>query len=472
MKVELEYGSQSWPGELPDGTFVFQPGVTNIEPPPVDARQVTAKALARPLGTEPIRALVRRGSKVAIAFPDRVKGGTHDLAHRRVALRAVLEELAEAGVNDEDIRFVCAVGLHRKNSRDQMATYLPSDVLSPWDRRITNHDAEDPDGIVDMGTSDLGDVVAFNRTCAEADLTIVLGHVQGNPYGGFSGGYKTFTTGLTTWRSIAGHHTPATMHRHDFVPISTRSHFREQLRSIGRRIMEHICHPIFVIDAVLGRDAQVLGVYAGAVEEVERASWPLAELRTNVTLDVEPFDIAVFGLPADFHYGPGMGRNPILASQAIAATIVRIAGVLRPGAVAVVTANFGGFSNKEWFPSYPETFARWAEACSVAEMTEVVEDISTRETYIDAYRRGAGYHPFHGFSMLSMAEIGLQQTSQIFIVGPAIPGDVRMMGMRPVRSLEEGLKRAEAYLSGRRRIIALPGFLETIPPHLFAREVN
>ena len=96
-----------------------------------------------------------------------------------------------------------------------MARYLPEEVLAVHRVRITNHDAEDPDGIVDMGRSSLDDVVAFNRTCSEADLTIVLGHVQGNPYGGFSGGYKTFTTGLTTWRSIAGHHVPATMHRED-----------------------------------------------------------------------------------------------------------------------------------------------------------------------------------------------------------------------------------------------------------------
>jgi hypothetical protein len=71
----------------------------------------------------------------------------------------------------------------------------------------------------------------------------------------------------------------------------------------------------------------------------------------------------------------------------------------------------GGFDTIDWFPSYKETFSRWAEVCSFSEMHGAVEDLSTRPQYVDAYRAGTGYHPSHGFSMLSMAEIGLQRTS-------------------------------------------------------------
>lgn len=41
---------------------------------------------------------------------------------------------------------------------------------------------------------------------------------------------------MTTWRSIRSHHTPASLHRADFVPISPHSHFRDQLGAIGRRM--------------------------------------------------------------------------------------------------------------------------------------------------------------------------------------------------------------------------------------------
>jgi nickel-dependent lactate racemase len=469
MNLDIDYGPGTVRVSLPESTLVVRPGEIYHEPEPADPVAATRRALADPLGLPPIRDLVRAGSRVAIAFPDRVKGGTHPLAHRRVALRAVLDQLQQAGVADEDIRLVCAIGLHRKNTWTEMSEYLPADVLARHRSRIANHDAEDPDGIVDLGRSALGDVVTFNRTCAEADLTVVLGHVQGNPYGGFSGGHKSFTTGLTTWRSIAAHHAPATMARPDFLPLSPRSHFRSQLAAIGRRIEEGIGRRLFILDAVTGQGAQVLGVFAGTVDQVERASWPLAEQRTNVVLDEESVDAVVFGLPRDFHYGPGMGQNPILVAQAIAATITRVAGILRRGGVAIVAAECGGAFNEEWFPSYRETFERWAGFCSVEEMRDVVEDMSTRPAYVDAYRRSHGYHPFHAFSMLSMAEIGRSYTSRIFVVGAVVPGDVRAMGMEPVATVEEALRRAESYVGPRPRVMALPRFLRSVPPHLFAR---
>ena len=55
---------------------------------------------------------------------------------------------------------------------------------------LVNHDAEDPDAMADLGLSSLGDPVQVNRAVLESDLTILIGHTAGNPYGGFRGGYK------------------------------------------------------------------------------------------------------------------------------------------------------------------------------------------------------------------------------------------------------------------------------------------
>ena len=67
------------------------------------------------------------------------------------------------------------------------------------------------------------------------------------------------------------------MYRDDFVPISTGSHFRDQLRAIGRRIESAMPLPFLTIDAVLNSRAEQLGVFAGTIPEVEdrRAGhWP------------------------------------------------------------------------------------------------------------------------------------------------------------------------------------------------------
>lgn len=452
--------------DIPDSALVFRLADSQHEPPAIDNRAATIDALDRPLESDPIEHLVGEGSTVAIAFPDRVKGGDHDTAHRKVALPEILRRLERAGVRRNDIRLICAMGLHSKNTPDQMRSYLPDTVVAEFGDSIVNHDAEDPDGVVHLGFTASGDQVDFNRTCAEADLVIVLGHVQGNPYGGFSGGYKTFTTGLTSWRSIAGHHVPSTMHRDDFVPISTTSRFRHQLSEIGDVINDHLSRPIFVCDAIVGAGSRVLGVSAGDVRAVEAATWPLAQLRTDVTLDEEPADVLVFGLPRDFHYGPGMGTNPILMSQAIAAVITRAAGAFRRGGVAIVSALCDGWFNDAWFPSYQATFERWLDRGSVEALLHDVEEFATNPEWVEAYRDRYAYHPFHAFSMLSMAAIGHRYASQIILLDPARPDLAEACGYATAGSMAEALRIARRTVGDRPRLLALPDFLEGVPPHL------
>ncbi|MCW2757544.1 MAG: hypothetical protein JWO46_1290, partial [Nocardioidaceae bacterium] len=177
MRVPFEYGDGTVPVDLPDDTFVVAPDRPEIaahEPPALaDPVGATRAALDAPLGSEPLAGLVRRGSTVTIAFPDRVKGGAHETAHRRTVLPMLLDDLAAAGVRMEDVRLVCAIGLHRKNRPDEIAAYLGAEAVARVPaHNVVNHDAEDPDGIADLGESALGDPVQVNKAVVESDLTV------------------------------------------------------------------------------------------------------------------------------------------------------------------------------------------------------------------------------------------------------------------------------------------------------------
>lgn len=469
--VLLEYGDAQMAVSVPADALVVRYGSTYVDPPAADAAEATRRALASPLDAPPLRALAGPGKKVAIAFPDRVKGGVHPQSHRKTALPLVLEELAAAGVRDRDITLVCAIGLHRKNTFEEYQQYLPGEVLDRfWPTgQIVNHDAEDSDGIVRLGTDQWGHELAFNRVCAEADLCILLGHTQGNPYGGFSGGYKMPVTGLTTWRSIRGHHTPGSLYRPDFLPVNARSHFRHQLRSIGSAIEARLGRQFFLVDAVVGTSAEVLGVFAGTAAAVEQASWDLGRRRTDVELEIEPADVLVFGMPRSFHYGPGMGTNPVLMLQAIGATLSRVHGALRPNPVVIAASVCDGWFNDEWFPAYREIWERWQTAASTEEMMAQEEEVVTRPEYIAAYRSGASYHPFHGFSMLYMGGIALREARAIFMPGAQAPGMARSMGLIPTRTFEEALAGARKHAGPNPRLLVLPEYLTKVPAHLFAR---
>ena len=95
-KVQFEYGPGFMSAELPDSADVFIPGETVKDPAKLeDPVAATREAILNPLGMAPISETVSKGSRVAIVFPDRVKGGTHDTAHRRVAIPVILEEWSE-----------------------------------------------------------------------------------------------------------------------------------------------------------------------------------------------------------------------------------------------------------------------------------------------------------------------------------------------------------------------------------------
>jgi len=458
MQVQLEYGDGVMPTELPDDALVVRAEDATHEPEPLaDPVAATAAALRAPLGSEPLAGLVRGGSTVTIAFPDRVKGGTHDTAHRKVVLPQVLAELDRAGVRRQDVRLVCAIGLHRKNRVEEFVGYLGQEVVDAVPaRNLVNHDAEDPDGMVDLGTSALGDVVQVNRAVVDSDLTLLIGHTAGNPYGGFSGGYKMPATGLTSWRSIASHHTPRSLYRDDFVPASTESRFRQQLTAIGQRMEAQMPQPFFSVDAVLDSRSRQLGVYAGVIPEVEQASWPLATARTDLQLPGEPADILVVGIPRNFHYGAGMGSNPILMMQAIGASVVRAKKALVEKPIVIAAAVCDGWFNSSEFPPYEAAFEALQDCQHPADMRAHEEALSTDPEWIYRYRHHYGYHPFHAFSMIYMGGIAREHSSAIYVAGARKPGYARAMGARTTATVEEALAEATASLGRRPRVLVIP----------------
>ena len=77
-----------------------------------------------------------------------------------------------------------------------------------------------------------------------------------------------------------------------------------------------------------------------------------------------------------------------------------------------------------------------------------------RKEWIDAYRFGYGYHPFHAFSMISCGHIAEMHTSAVYIVGGQEPGFARGMGMKTRATFEEALKDAGKYTGDNPAILA------------------
>jgi nickel-dependent lactate racemase len=457
--VLLDYGDTKMRVELPDSATVVRYGETYTDPDAVDAVAAIRTALRNPLGFPPLRDLGGPTKKVVIGFPDRVKGGAQRFAHRRTAIPLIVEELLAGGTKLENITLLCCMGLHRKNTLAEFYQYLGRDIVDRfWPDRLVNHDGEATD-LCDFGVDGMGNPVQCNRMMAEADLPIVVGHCAGNPYGGFSGGYKMVVTGITGRASIASHHAPKTMHRDDWLGASPKQHMRHQFRSIGEAMEAGMGKKFFAVDAVIGQKSQILGVAAGALAEVEKATWPLAEKRTNVFLDTtEPADVLVMGLPRNFHYGPGMGSSPILMGLAIGGQLSRSWHAFREGGVIIAAAVCDGWFNPDWFPSYAATYEAMQAYCSPAEFlaSDDARRISSDPEWCYRYSSGFTYHPFHAMSMISGGSVPAKRCSAVYIVGPQAPRYARGMGFIPVPTFEEALRQARRHVGAHPNILCTP----------------
>ena len=475
MRLAFEYGEGTMGAEVPDGTEVFIPGETVPDPPTLkDPTAATRKSIQNPLGMPPISELVGRGAKVTICFPDRVKGGFQPGSHRKTCIPLLIAECLAAGVRKRDIKLICAMGLHRKNTRREWRAILSDEVYEEYmpTHQIVNHDAEDWDNLVDLGIDSMGDRVIMNREVFDSDLPILIGHVLGNPYGGYSGGYKMAATGITSWQCIAGHHIPEVMHRRDFTPVSTRSEMRRRMDCIGQHMEGKMGKKFFMCDAVLDTQMRQIAVFSGWGREIQKASWEAADRRTFIPWAPHKYDVLLFGMPQNFHYGNGHGTNPILILQAIAANVIRHRRVLTDSSVVICSSICNGYFHDEEFPSYRELFELFQKDYHniLPNLARYAEAFCKKLQYIHAYRYGFGYHAYHPFSMISCGHIAEMQCAAVYLVGAYEPGYARAMGMKTRATFEEALADAERYTGRKPRILALPRTFKTAGVHLMLKK--
>lgn len=478
MKLDFEYGEGLMSADLPDSTDIFIPGQTVKDPPclPQDwdsLYSATMDSIRHPIGMEPLTELAHKGSKVVFIIPDIVKGGNQPTSHRRVAIRACLEELYSVGVEKKDILLLFSNGLHPRTPPKEQRIILGDELYNEFYGQIDSHDSENYDNLVDLGYTSHGDHVILNKYVYDADVAILIGHTQGNPYGGYSGGYKHCATGISHWKSISAHHVPVVMHRPDFVPVSTHSEMRNKFDQQGMFMEEKMGKKFFCCDAVLDTYSRQIEINSGWAKEMQPVAWKMADKRTYVHWAEKKYDVVVFGMPTNFHYGMGMGTNPIQMMQALSAQVIRHKRIMSDNCVFIVSSICDGYFHDERWPYLRELYDIFQHDYmnTLADMIKYGEYFANNEEYIRKYRYTGAFHPFHGFSMMSCGHLAESNTSAIYIVGAREPGYARGMGLKTRATFEEALEDAKKkFVGDNPNILALPLTFKTAAVHLCMKD--
>jgi len=200
VKVHLQYGREGLDVEIP-GT-----DVTVVEPrflPGLPAEAVAFRdAVRRPVGSPPLREIVKASDRVAVVIPDL----TRPLPSDRL-LPWLFEELAH--VPAEQFVIVNGTGSHRANTPEELRSMVGPDVLARY--RVVNHTAHDLATMLPAGRSRDGGTVYLNREYVEADRRIALGFIEPHFMAGFSGGYKGVFPAVADIASIMRYHDARTI---------------------------------------------------------------------------------------------------------------------------------------------------------------------------------------------------------------------------------------------------------------------
>ncbi|MCB2192293.1 MAG: DUF2088 domain-containing protein [Deltaproteobacteria bacterium] len=191
------YENDSLEIALPDEWQVELCPMAGAERPALSQEEIEA-ALAHPVGSPTLRELAQGKGSAVIVFDDM----TRPTRCEQIA-PFLLREITAAGVPEEKITFVCALGTHGALSFHEFRKKLGQDIVERF--RVFNHNTYE--NCDQVGTTSLGTKVSLNREVLAADLKIAISCVTAHPYAGFSGGGKILMPGVAHIDTIADHHT-------------------------------------------------------------------------------------------------------------------------------------------------------------------------------------------------------------------------------------------------------------------------
>ena len=156
------------------------------------------KAFANPIGTPTIREGAKGKKEICILFDDMSRA-----TPAADIIPYVLEELAAAGVKDDQIRFIAAIGAHGSMNGIDFTKKLGNDVMARF--RVFNHNPYE--NCTSVGPSPQGIPMQFNAEVMQCDYKIGIGSIVPHPMAGFGGGSKIILPGVASITTIDLNHT-------------------------------------------------------------------------------------------------------------------------------------------------------------------------------------------------------------------------------------------------------------------------
>lgn len=349
-QFDFKYGKGHVSFEIPESQVLYELAGRSREAP-ADLLTTYRNALDHPLDSPPLRELVRPGERILITVSDITRGWQHN----DLTMPTLLDYLNDAGIRDQDVTIVIAVGAHRLNTAKEFVELCGEQACHRV--KVVNHDCRDYDNMDYYGKTSRGTEVYLSKLISQHNRLITTGGVIYHYAVGYGGGRKSIMPGLSSLKTIQQCHmwcfnTTVGLGANPTTDcgITAGNPAHEDMMEVAA-----FAPPDFIINTVPNFEGQVCAVFTGNWISAWWEAVKLVEDMYGVEIEQQA-DIVIAtagGYPKDIN---------LYQSQK---TIHNGVAAMKPGGAAIIMAECPDFSE-------PAEFIDWFNHTTLLEMETAV----------------------------------------------------------------------------------------------------
>ncbi len=285
----IPYGKTEVCARIPTRNFLG-----SIEPKEkegvADARAEIERALSQPIGTARLREMAKAGDKVAIVVDDATRATPSYLM-----IVPLLDELNEAGVQDEDVTVIFGCGSHRPVAPEEKEKLVGKEALERVKTISHDYKAEDQ---VFLGKTSNGTEVSVNKIFAEADIKILAGDINLHYYAGYGGGRKGVLPAVSSAATIQQNHA-LMLHPKATTGVLEGNPVHEDMMEAAK-----FANVNFILNIVTNSKEELVKAFAGDLEQAFLEGTKLVDEMYKVPIEQRANIVVVSagGYPHDINF--------------------------------------------------------------------------------------------------------------------------------------------------------------------------
>lgn len=286
--IQLPYGQTTLELTIPERNLlgVYSPvDITAV----ADIEFEVKRALNAPIGSLPLGELVKDKKKIVIVADDNTRPTPTDKI-----IPILLNELNQAGIADQQVTVMIALGTHRPMTDDEIMIKFGREVVKRV--KIINHDYKNPAGLVDLGQTRNGTPITVNKLVYEADFKLGVGSIVPHHIPGFAGGAKIVQPGVCGEETTGFTHLLSTKEPRSLLGIEDNP-VRRELNEIARQVGLHT-----IFNTVLDRHGRVIKGFFGDVEEAFNSGVKVCKSVYSVSVSQEADIVLASSHPCDIEF--------------------------------------------------------------------------------------------------------------------------------------------------------------------------